>query len=91
MDYMEQYRNRSLVIGKQVARMSFNKSPNAVVFGIDDKCHLLARYSDGTEDCYSSGEISVKRPAKGEKAKSPKSLIYWAFRGFLPKGANSEK
>ena len=33
----------------------------------------------------------VKRPAKGEKAKSPKSLIYWAFRGFLPKGANSEK
>ena len=50
MDYMEQYRNRSLVIGKQVARMSFNKSPNAVVFGVDDKCHLLARYSDGTED-----------------------------------------
>ena len=49
MDYMEQYRNRSLVIGKQVARMSFNKSPNAVVFGVDDKCHLLARYSDGTE------------------------------------------
>lgn len=35
--------------------------------------------------------VLVKRPAKGEKAKSPKSLIYWAFRGFLPKGANSEK
>lgn len=33
----------------------------------------------------------VKRPAKGEKAKSPKSPVYQAFRGFLTKGANSEK
>lgn len=33
----------------------------------------------------------VKRPAKGEKAKSPKSLRYRAFRGFLTKDTNGEK
>lgn len=58
-DYVEQYRNRSFVIGKQVALTSFNKSKNAVVIGIDEECRLLVKYPDGTEACYSSGEISI--------------------------------
>jgi serpin B len=33
----------------------------------------------------------VKRPAKGEKAKSPKSPVSQAFRGFLTKDTNGEK
>ena len=59
MDYVEQYRNRSFVIGKQVTLMLFNESKKAIVVGIDNECRLLVKYPDGTEDCYSSGEISM--------------------------------
>ena len=58
-DYVEQYRNRSFVIGKQVALMSLNESKKAIVVGIDNECRLLVKFPDGTEDCYSSGEISI--------------------------------
>lgn len=59
-DYVEQYRNRSFIIGKQITIVSPNESKNAVVLGIDDHCRLLVKYADGTEDCYSSGEISIR-------------------------------
>lgn len=59
-DYVDHYRNRCFVIGKQVTLISANESKNAIVIGIDDECHLLVRYPDGTEDCHSSGEISVR-------------------------------
>ena len=59
-NYVKHYRNRSFVIGKQVTLISSNESKNAVVIGIDDECHLLVRYPDGTKDCCSSGEISIR-------------------------------
>lgn len=59
-DYVDHYRNRSFVIGKQVTLISANESKNAIAIGIDDECHLLVRYPDGTESCHSSGEISVR-------------------------------
>lgn len=59
-DYVEQYRNRSFVIGKQVNLISADESKTAVAIGIDDECRLLVKYPDGTEDCYSSGEISIR-------------------------------
>lgn len=59
-DYVEQYRRRSFVIGKEVILTAGNESKAAVVIGIDDECRLLVRHRDGTEDCYSSGEISIR-------------------------------
>lgn len=59
-DYVEQYRNRSFVIGKQVNMRLDNEVKSALVIGIDDECRLLVKYLDGTEACYSSGEISIK-------------------------------
>lgn len=59
-DYVEKYRSRSFVIGKQVVLMSANQSKSAVVLGIDDQCRLIVKYADGKEDCYSSGEISIR-------------------------------
>lgn len=59
-DYVEQYRKRSFVIGKEVNLTSADESKTAVVIGIDDECRLLVRYPDGTKDCYSSGEISIR-------------------------------
>lgn len=58
-DYVEKYRERSFVIGKQVTLTAFNESKNAVVVGIDEECRLLVKYPDGTQECFSSGEISV--------------------------------
>lgn len=59
MDYVEKYRSRSFVIGRQVTILAADKAREAVVTGIDDDCHLLVEYADGTKDCYSSGEISI--------------------------------
>ena len=58
-NYVEQHRNHSLVIGKQVALISSPKFENIFILGIDDECRLLVKYSDGTKDCYPSGEISI--------------------------------
>ena len=57
---MEKYRKRSLIIGKQVTLTAGKESRSALVLGIDDDCRLLIRYPDGTEDCRSSGEVSVR-------------------------------
>lgn len=58
--YVEKYRKRSLIIGKQVTLTAGKESRSALVLGIDDDCRLLIRYPDGTEDCRSSGEVSVR-------------------------------
>lgn len=60
LNYIEEYRRRSLVIGKQVLLQSARQSKTGVVLDIDDQCRLLVRYEDGTEEACSSGEICVK-------------------------------
>ncbi|MDE6015744.1 MAG: biotin--[acetyl-CoA-carboxylase] ligase [Acetatifactor sp.] len=59
-DYVEEYRRRSLVIGKQIVVLSANEAKDAVAIGVDDECRLLVRYADGVEACLSSGEISIR-------------------------------
>ena len=63
--YVGQYQKRSFVVGKQVTILSAGKQRDALVLGIDDQCRLLVRYDDGTEDCCSSGEISVRLTQDG--------------------------
>lgn len=58
--YVEKYRSRSFVIGREVRVISGNETKKALVTGIDDECHLLLKYPDGTEGCASSGEISIR-------------------------------
>ena len=58
-NYVARYREYSLVIGKEITLMSADESRRAVVVGIDDNCRLLVKYPDGTEECYSSGEIQI--------------------------------
>ncbi len=65
-DYIEEYRRRCFVIGKQVLLQSARQTKSAVVLDIDDRCRLLVRYEDGTEEACSSGEIRIK----GEKVYS---------------------
>ncbi len=69
--YLEEYRKRSVVIGKQVKLIapdgakipeteSGGSREHGLAVGIDDRCHLLIRYDDGTMESLSNGEISIK-------------------------------
>lgn len=62
--YIEDYKSHSMLIGKYVKINTYGNAPAhgsgyALVTGIDDECHLMIKYEDGTEDTLSSGEVSV--------------------------------
>ncbi len=58
--YLEDYRKRSIVIGKEVILINGGTTQEAHVTGIDDDCRLLVTLPDGTEKAVSSGEISLR-------------------------------
>lgn len=58
--FVEDYRRRSLVIGRQVTVHSGCHSRPAQVLDIDDQCRLLVRWESGETQALSCGEISVK-------------------------------
>ena len=62
--YVEEYKERSMLIGNYVKIISYGEATSAskgyaYVTGIDDSCHLLIRYDDGSSDVLSTGEVSV--------------------------------
>lgn len=57
--YVEQYRRRSLVIGKEIQVMFPCGSKWATALDVDEECRLIVRYEDGSKESLSSGEISV--------------------------------
>ena len=59
-DYVENYRSRSLVIGREIQVISPGGSRKAFALDVDKECHLIVKYEDGTTEDLSSGEISVK-------------------------------
>ena len=59
--YAAEYRRRCFVIGMDVDVLKAGAEPQqAHVLGLDDECRLKVRYSDGTEETLSSGEISIQ-------------------------------
>lgn len=69
-DFLEDYRHRSLVVGKTVTVLSGDTRQEALALGIDDRCRLRVRFGDGREQTLSYGEVSVLPDAleeKGEK------------------------
>lgn len=66
--FLGDYEKRCFVIGKDVKLISPDHesytpdglSPVVHVLGINNKCHLHVRFSDGHEDFLSGGEISVQ-------------------------------
>ena len=59
-DYVEEYRRRSLVVGREIIIFSPKGERKAVATGVDEDCHLLVQYEDGSTDRLSSGEIHVR-------------------------------
>ncbi len=66
-DYVQEYRKRSLVIGRKIQVIANGTVKNAVACGIADDCRLLVRYEDGSEESLSSGEISVRLNEVGDE------------------------
>ncbi len=59
-EFFEDYKKRSVVIGKQITFYKNEKQISATVLDIDEKCRLLVEYSDKSREFLSSGEISIK-------------------------------
>ena len=57
--FVEEYKKRSLVIGKNILVHSQNNSYNATALDIDEFCRLKVRAQDGEEKYLSSGEICI--------------------------------
>lgn len=60
MEHFEEYRKRSILVGKDVNIIKGNISQQAKVLGIDDNCGLKVRLKDGTEKTLTAGEVSIK-------------------------------
>ena len=60
--YMEHYRNRSILTGKEVDIIKCGTAcGEGTVEDISDDFGLIIRHSDGTRETLSSGEVSVKK------------------------------
>lgn len=68
-DYVEIYRAKSMVIGRQIMVLSGSASKGvsdsiagkkALALDIDEECHLIVQYEDGKRGKLSFGEISIR-------------------------------
>ena len=57
--FLEDYRRRSLVVGRDVTVVAGNTERKARVLGIDDACRLLVKYESGETVALSYGEVRI--------------------------------
>lgn len=58
--FLTAYRDRSVLIGKEVTVHRGNNHKKATAIAIDDRCRLIVHYPDGTADTLAAGEVSLK-------------------------------
>ena len=58
--FLEDYRRRSLVVGRDVTVIAGDAETPAHALGIDDNCRLLVRYENGETAALSYGEVRIK-------------------------------
>ncbi len=59
--FIEKYRKRSFLIGKEVTVLKGSEERNACVLDIDENACLKVRYNDGSEEVLNSGEARLIR------------------------------
>lgn len=59
-DILHEYRQRSMVIGKEIEIIRDNKTENAVALSVEDDYSLLVKTQSGKIQALSSGDISIK-------------------------------
>lgn len=62
--YMESYRERSIVLGREVVYVENGTARHALAFAVDDGGALLVRHADGSERALNTGEISLRTGAE---------------------------
>lgn len=63
--YVDEYRRRSLAIGRTVEVQQPGGARRATVLDVDDACRLVVRYEDGTAGRLSAGEITMRLAGEG--------------------------
>ena len=58
--FLEDYRRRSLVVGKDITVIAGGRETPAHALGIDKSCRLLVRYENGETAALSYGEVRIK-------------------------------
>ncbi len=59
-DFMSEYKEKSLVIGKDIFVLKGEKRARARALDIDENARLLVEYENGEREYLSSGEVSVR-------------------------------
>ena len=58
--YVDEYRRRSFLTGKEIRVISGDSTRLARALDVDKECRLRVQYEDGTTETLSSGEVSVR-------------------------------
>lgn len=66
-EVLEEYRNRSFLLGKEIMVMSGGKEERALAKDIDDKGQMVVEFPDGTVKALNSGEVSILPVSEGNK------------------------
>ena len=59
-EFLEEYRERSIIIGKEIDVVTGLETQPAQAIAIDDNCALVVRYKNGETATLNSGEVSVR-------------------------------
>ena len=60
IDFLEEYRKKCFVLGKDIYVIRMNEKKAAKALRIDKDGHLVVRYNDGSVESLSSGEVSIR-------------------------------
>ena len=59
-EYLDEYRKRSFLIGRDILVLKNKESLSAKAVDLDEKARLVVRYDNGVTEALSSGEVSVR-------------------------------
>ncbi len=69
-EVLDEYRTRSMLIGREVEISSGGAVNTECVIGIDDECALLTRGADNTAKKYISGDVKIHPKEKNNAVRS---------------------
>jgi len=59
-EFLDEYRARSIVLGRDIYVISHNERTTATALEIDDNCGLIVRYENGELATLGSGDVSIR-------------------------------
>ncbi len=59
-ELIKKYKNLNCTIGKEIIVIKNDIKQNARALDIDDECHLVVQYEDGSQESLSFGEVSIR-------------------------------